>query len=133
MAYESPIEKIFGEIHNEVMRKDEENLMTVVSQTVGYTVDRTELLKALQYDRQQYEKGYADAERICKNKWIPVSKRLPKDCTAVLIWCPERKNIYCAYLEEKQWWIFGAHFQRVTLDVTAWMPLPEPYTAESEE
>jgi len=65
--------------------------------------------------------------------WIPISERLPEECKAVLIWCPERKNIYCAYLEEKQWWIFGAYWEKVTLDVTAWMPLPEPYTAESEE
>lgn len=62
--------------------------------------------------------------------WIPCSERLPKESIAVLVWCPERKNIYCAYLEEKQWWIFGAYFQKVTLDVVAWMPLPEPYKGE---
>lgn len=58
--------------------------------------------------------------------WIPCSERYPEESTAVLVWCPERKNIYCAYLEEKQWWIFGAWFQKVALDVVAWMPLPEP-------
>ena len=65
--------------------------------------------------------------------WIPVSERLPEESTAVLIWCPERKNIYCAYLEEKQWWIFGAYFQKVTLDVIAWMPLPKPYEPKESE
>lgn len=65
-------------------------------------------------------------------RWIPVSERLPEERIAVLVWCPERKNIYCAYLEEKQWWIFGAYFQKVPLEVLAWMPLPEPYKAESE-
>ena len=59
--------------------------------------------------------------------WIPVSERLPEESTAVLIWCPERKNIYCAYLEEKQWWIFGAYYLKVTIEVIAWMPLPQPY------
>lgn len=62
-----------------------------------------------------------------QTEWIPVSERLPEENTAVLIWCPERKNIYCAYLEEKQWWIFGAYFQKVPLEVIAWMPLPKPY------
>ena len=60
-------------------------------------------------------------------RWIPVSERLPKESYAVLVWCPERKNIYCAYLEEGQWWIFGAYFEKVKLEVEAWMPLPPCY------
>ena len=60
-------------------------------------------------------------------RWIPVSERLPEENIAVLVWCPERKNIYCAYLDEDQWWIFGAYLQKVTFDVIAWMPLPTPY------
>jgi hypothetical protein len=67
-----------------------------------------------------------------EQKWIPVSERLPEDSYAVLVWCPERKNIYCAYLEKEQWWIFGAFVQIVPNEVVAWMPLPEPYKAESE-
>jgi hypothetical protein len=63
------------------------------------------------------------------NKWIPVSERLPEDKTAVLVWCPQYKNIYCAYLEKEQWWIFGAFVQIVPNEVVAWMPLPEPYNA----
>ena len=43
-------------------------------QKVDIEVDREELIKALQYDRNQYEKGYADglkdAEKI--GKWIEV-------------------------------------------------------------
>lgn len=34
-----------------------------VTQEMGLDVDRDELLKALQYDRGQYEKGYADGCR----------------------------------------------------------------------
>lgn len=59
--------------------------------------------------------------------WIPVSGRLPKEHIAVLVYCPERKNIYCACYEEKQWWIFGAYFKKIEEDVIAWMPLPKPY------
>jgi len=32
-------------------------------QEYGITVDKEELIKALQYDRGQYEKGYADGKR----------------------------------------------------------------------
>ena len=62
--------------------------------------------------------------------WIPVSERLPEEKIAVLVWCPERKNIYCACLEENQWWIFGAYFQKVELEVVAWMSLPLPWKGE---
>ncbi len=65
-------------------------------------------------------------------RWIPVTERLPKERTAVLVWCPERKNIYCAYYEEKRWWIFGAYWEQVGMEIIAWMPLPKPYNAESE-
>lgn len=61
-----------------------------------------------------------------QTRWIPVSSgNLPEEGSAVLVWCPERKNIYCAYLEEKQWWIFGAYFEKLKLEVTKWQPLPQ--------
>ena len=65
--------------------------------------------------------------------WIPVSERLPEDDQSVLVWCPQYRNIYCAYLEKGQWWVFGAFVQIVPNEVVAWMPLPESYKAESEE
>ena len=60
-------------------------------------------------------------------KWIPVSERLPEEKQSVLVWCPQYKNIYCAYLEKEQWWIFGAFVQIVPNEVVAWMPLPTPF------
>jgi len=58
--WESPITKIYGDIHNEIVRQDEENYMCAIKQAIGYEVDKEELLKALQYDREQYDKGYRD-------------------------------------------------------------------------
>ena len=56
MAYKSPIEIIQGEItskfENEVLR---------YIQSYNINIDRDELIKALSYDRDQYQKGYNDA------------------------------------------------------------------------
>lgn len=61
--WESPITKIYGDIHNEIVRQDEENYMCAIEQAIGYKVDKEELIKALQYDRNQYDKGYKDGVR----------------------------------------------------------------------
>lgn len=62
--YQSPIEMIQGEMR---MYMDGEILKAV--QDVGVNVDKDELLKALAYDRDQYNKGYHDAEPKV-GKWI---------------------------------------------------------------
>jgi hypothetical protein len=64
-----------------------------------------------------------------ESRWIPISERLPEERLGVLVWCPTRKNIYCACYEEKQWWIFGAYWEKVTEEIIAWRPLPtKPYS-----
>ena len=79
--------------------------------------------------------AYLDMNRFevrWDNGWIPCSERLPDEKQTVLVWCPEYKNIYCAYLEKKKWWMFGALVQIVPNAVVAWMPLPEPYREDGE-
>lgn len=61
--WESPITKIYGDIHNEIVRQDKEHYMYTIEQAIGYKVDKEELIKALQYDRNQYDKGYNDGVR----------------------------------------------------------------------
>lgn len=53
--YESPITII----NEQIERHYEDEIMTAVIKT-GVHVDRDELIKAISYDRQQYEKGYSD-------------------------------------------------------------------------
>lgn len=53
--YESPIRLIESQLRTEV-----ENEIFRAIREVGVEVDKEELIKALQYDRDQYSKGYAD-------------------------------------------------------------------------
>ena len=64
--YKSPIAIITTEMESSI---DDEVLR--VTQKIGIDVSKDELIKALKYDCEQYEKGYADgkAERK-KGEWI---------------------------------------------------------------
>lgn len=57
MNYKSPVDLIVSEMN---LRMEGEIFKAV--QNVGVNVDKDELLKALQYDRDQYQKGYADRD-----------------------------------------------------------------------
>lgn len=61
--WRSPIEEIIQTVENQY----EENLFKSI-QKVEIVVDREELIKALAYDRDQYEKGYADGMRDAVDK-----------------------------------------------------------------
>ena len=57
MSYKSPIELIMGQLQTSF-----ENQIVSAVQQVGINVDKEELIKALQYDRYQYQKGYTDRD-----------------------------------------------------------------------
>lgn len=57
--YESPINIIYNQIESDLNEKIEKDIYEVV-QKYWIIVDKEELLKALRYDRDQYEKGYAE-------------------------------------------------------------------------
>lgn len=64
--YKSPIELIYEDIQYQV----EEGIYKAV-QKLNIKVDREELIKALEYDRGQYYKGYEDAKaERKKGRWI---------------------------------------------------------------
>ena len=56
--YESPINIITGQI-----KTNYEDAIYSAVQNVGINVDREELLKALEYDRGQFEEGFKEGEK----------------------------------------------------------------------
>ena len=67
MSYESPFDLYFENVKYEIEKE-----MIKASQKVGIHVDKAELIKALRYDRGQYEKGYLDGMKSWGKygKWI---------------------------------------------------------------
>ena len=64
--YESTIKIFYGQ-----MKTEQENEIWKMIQEIGVSIDKEELLKALSYDREQYEKGYHDGYNaaIKHSKW----------------------------------------------------------------
>ena len=75
-------------------------------------------------------------------QWIPVSERLPNCNGCYLVWRPHffggkiGMPSIC-YFDGKDIWhdSYGVDFSRIlqSSDVTAWMPLPEPYKEGQDE
>ena len=56
MSYKSPIDIIYGNIETKV----EDDVVKAI-QSYNISVDKDELIKALNYDREQYKAGYKSA------------------------------------------------------------------------
>ena len=59
--YEAPIHLIFDDIKIQLDKNVEDCVYSAV-QNVGVNVDRDELIRALKYDREQYQSGYRDGQ-----------------------------------------------------------------------
>lgn len=80
MAYESPIKINYQEgipefrtFHEEINEKIECRIMASVQEKMAIEINKEELIKALNYDRHQYEQGYEDAKKKFKapdGQWI---------------------------------------------------------------
>lgn len=97
----------------------------------GIIIDKDQLIRALTYDRDQYQKGYADAK--AEQSWVPCEERLPEENIDVLV-CNENGNIeitsgsYSTEVKGFIWYTSGWRFGKVI----AWMPLPKSYKREGE-
>ena len=69
--YESPIHMFVTNFNNQVALMQETNVLKAVV-GCGVTVDKEELIRALQYDRGQYEKGYEAGRRssVKHGRWV---------------------------------------------------------------
>ncbi len=119
--YKSPIDVMIADIQHQIaQQQDEEIYKAVVS--VGINVDKDELIRALQYDRYQYDKGYADGTRDAEQKWIPVTERLPEESGEYLAYCGGYDGICVLYYEILK---TKGKWRSKWKEVTHWMPLPE--------
>ena len=92
MSYESPI-KLFHRLSSdwfiEHLRDETDNLICRAVANADVQVDKAELMKALEYDRGQYEKGYADGLVAGREKWMQKWIRLHRTLFRLMTENPE--------------------------------------------
>lgn len=142
-GYEPPIWGAINQMVNNIAEQRDNAIMVKIREQIGVNVDKDELIRALNYDRNQfnegYRKGYRDATEKYEeaDRWIPVRERLPEEkidpntqdfeevlCTttwgAVRV-CKFGKPI--GYNTAHFWHGSGIMDEYIT----AWRPLPKPY------
>ena len=121
MAYEPMIHLYQTKLQQATDEAILDSILREVLKT-GVMVDRAELMKALQYDRGQYEKGYADGRNDAA-KWTAFSETTP----------PVHEHVLCLGTDEGKSYIYidfalsdGEMPYTSLYNPTHWMPLPEP-------
>lgn len=139
-GYESPIQTYIGQMRIEV----EDGIFKAVREYVA-DVNEEELIKALSYDREQYEKGYCAGYNagFNANKWIPITSdekpRHLRDYFIAYVFDDSDRHFY----GEAKYHAFGGnglvdrpHFSNEGVDgmrVTHWMPIPKLPKEEEDD
>lgn len=127
--YESPVELFDVANFAKKVNEETDNYIYEYIVKLGINVNKEELIKALQYDRDQYEKGYKDGLKA--TDWHPYPKEKPTEegyylCTVTD--CPYRVHTFW-YIDEDDG--FGERLNG--WKITAWAELPESYKGDDEE
>lgn len=118
-GYVSPISLSVERITRDMREQHEQNVLHAVMQC-GINVDREELIKALSYDRDQYQKGFSDGYDFAQT-WISVNERLPETCADVLVFANGLVDVGYRSPSGLFWHCYANDEARVT----HWMPLPK--------
>ena len=117
---------------------DEKRLIEDILQHENVLASANHIYKSGYRDRQ-YEITDIINSQPKVGKWIPVGEELPEDGLVLVTVNDKHNNVtfendlmtgcYC-YAEG---WILEGYLDWVDPNVTAWMPLPEPYKEQNED
>ena len=128
-AWKSPINMITSDLMSEIHRvieDEQEKFLFEACRNVGFDIDKEELAKALNYDRDSYKKGYETGYQKAKSElWIKAIDSLPEDGQEVFIYDSFDRYHVGYYEAEKR--EFDCDTYSISLDdEIRWMPCTPP-------
>ena len=109
--YNSPIEMLITDIQNQIVKQQDQEIYQAVLHYVP-NVDKEELIRALKYDRNQYNKGYADGIRDAREELVrckeckycveTTASYTGIACSNGVNWRTVEPNHFCSYGERKK-------------------------------
>lgn len=133
MSYESPIkigyeaepEEGWADKIGKYIAGEVDSLVLESCVKVGCHVDKDELEKTLRYDRDQYDRGYADGKRDAASPWHRVEDELPEIGKIVLVYDDWDRLSICKLDKQYRWLRQGGGWFDVPY-VRYWMPIEPP-------
>jgi hypothetical protein len=112
-----------------------------IEEAIEYNKNLREYMRIIDKDseckflKENYEALDMAIKSLEQTKWIPVNEKLPEDYDLILFSTKTEvfEGRYFDDNTDRQWYSFRDDTFAWNNVVTAWMPLPQPYKAESEE
>ena len=113
MSYESPIKLCVEEMAIEAAKDMDDFVLQAIDRVCAtVTVDRDEVLRALRYDRDQYDKGFADGKAAAMDELVRCaecryykqnrySTKRDMRCQCWTDWLPTEPDDFCSYGEKR--------------------------------
>ena len=106
--YKSPItiiESTIDSFAKSIIKQKDDAIFAEIQHSFGVDLDREELIRALKYDREQYDKGYADGIRDAREELVR--------CKECKYWNEETKWCYkhSHYYNDGVNWLQWEHFE----------------------
>ena len=138
-GYESTISVFMRSLDKQMMeiKADIDNNMWSAVMEYGVHVDKDELLRALAYDRNQYQRGFVNGVSVgyqkgLASRWISVDEEMPEGLLPVHCLVCFDGMVGYAIWDGKEW---TNQFGVVSSDfsVTHWMSIPAPPDEKENE
>lgn len=92
-----------------------------------FDIDMSELREYL-CDKEEWRRK----QEAAMPKWIPVTEQKPEKHKTILAYNPHYSNPYTCRWDGRDWWLDGG-FGVKLLEISHWMPLPEPPKEEDDD